>query len=92
MKLGTMARKVLFVFTSNDRLVNTSTKTGWYLPEAAHPFYAFRKQGIKVDFVSEKGGRPPLDQSSVHATKGDTISEMVRSKTHVLQAVSSLPC
>lgn len=72
-----MSRKVLFIFTSNDRLVNTSTKTGWYLPEAAHPYYAFKKQGLDIHFVSEKGGRPPLDQSSVNATKGDEISQRV---------------
>lgn len=55
-----MTGRVLFVFTSNDKLVNTTTQTGWYLPEAAHPYYALRDRGIQVDFVSEKGGRPPV--------------------------------
>lgn len=73
-----MAKRILFIFTSNDRLVNTSTKTGWYLPEAAHPYYGLIEKGIAVDFVSEAGGRPPLDPQSIHIADNDSISKKVR--------------
>lgn len=72
-----MTKKILFVFTSNDKLVNTSTKTGWYLPEAAHPYYGLRDAGMEIDFVSEKGGNPPLDPDSVHIADTDSISKRV---------------
>lgn len=42
-------------FTSNCKLVNITTKTGWYLLEAVHQYYALRDKDIQVDFVSEKG-------------------------------------
>ena len=60
-----MAPKILFVFTSNDKLHNTDKKTGWYLPEAAHPYYTLKEAGFELVAASEKGGKPPLDQSSV---------------------------
>ncbi|KAM0718352.1 hypothetical protein Q7P37_005421 [Cladosporium fusiforme] len=70
-----MARRILFIFTSNDRLVNTSIKTGWYLPEAAHPYYGLLERNIAIDFASEAGGRPPLDPDSVHIANSDPISK-----------------
>ena len=33
-----MSPKVLFVFTSANKTL-TGAQTGWYLPEAAHPYY-----------------------------------------------------
>lgn len=73
-----MAKRILFVFTSNDRLVNTSVKTGWYLPEAAHPYYGLVEKGVTVDFVSEMGGRPPLDPQSIPIAEDDPVSKKVR--------------
>ncbi|EIW67935.1 hypothetical protein TREMEDRAFT_44940 [Tremella mesenterica DSM 1558] len=56
---------VLFIFTSADTLLN-GAKVGWYLPEAAHPYYALTSSGeIAVDAASPLGGTPPLDQESV---------------------------
>lgn len=51
-----MAPKILFVFTSNDKLVNTDKKTGWYLPEAAHPYYVLKEAGYELVAASENGG------------------------------------
>lgn len=34
-----MPKRILFVFTSADTTL-TGAKTGWYLPEAAHPYYS----------------------------------------------------
>lgn len=51
-----MAPKILFVFTSNDKLHNSDAKTGWYLPEAAHPYYVLKDAGFELVAASEKGG------------------------------------
>ncbi|KNC55901.1 uncharacterized protein AMSG_12447 [Thecamonas trahens ATCC 50062] len=59
------------VFTSNDRLGDQDTPTGWYLPEAAHPYYEFKAAGFDIHFGSPKGGLPPVDPSSIEATKDD---------------------
>ena len=56
-----MNKRVLFVLTSHAQLGDTGKKTGAYLPEVAHPFDAFNKAGFAVDFVTPKGGMPPLD-------------------------------
>ena len=55
------AKKVLIVLTSHDRLGDTGKKTGYYLPEASHPHHVFTQAGYDVDFVSPKGGTPPMD-------------------------------
>lgn len=53
--------KILIAVTSHDKLGDTGKKTGAYLSEVAHPVAVFEEAGYDVDFVSPKGGRPPLD-------------------------------
>ncbi|WP_432014109.1 type 1 glutamine amidotransferase domain-containing protein [Streptomyces cucumeris] len=53
--------KVALVLTSHDQLGDTGRTTGFYLPEAAHPWKALTDAGYEVDLVSVKGGRPPMD-------------------------------
>ncbi|KAF5324763.1 hypothetical protein D9611_004185 [Ephemerocybe angulata] len=60
---------ILFVFTSAANTL-TGEPTGWYLPEAAHPYYVLAPHA-KIDFAAPKGPNPPLDQASVDAYKGD---------------------
>ncbi len=55
-----MSKNILMVLTSNDDLGGVR-KTGYYVPEAAHPYEVFKAQGYTVDFVSPKGGEPPKD-------------------------------
>ncbi|GGJ49590.1 type 1 glutamine amidotransferase domain-containing protein [Deinococcus roseus] len=55
-----MTRRILFVLTSHDDLGGVR-KTGFYVPEAAHPFHVFKQHGYQIDFVSPKGGKPPFD-------------------------------
>ncbi|KAF4619355.1 hypothetical protein D9613_005211 [Agrocybe pediades] len=54
---------VLFVLTSADKTL-TGGQTGWYLPEAAHPYYKI-SQYATVDFAAPKGANPPIDEGSV---------------------------
>jgi putative intracellular protease/amidase len=52
---------VLLVLTSHDRRGDTGRHTGFYLPEAAQAWRVFSDAGWRVDLVSPKGGRPPVD-------------------------------
>ncbi|KAG8778007.1 hypothetical protein FRC15_011009 [Serendipita sp. 397] len=74
-------KRVLFVFTSADKLLEGSP-TGWYLPEAAHPFYVLRDHVI-IDFASPKGPNPPIDPGSVESFKEDEESMKFLNDTEV---------
>ena len=65
---------ILMVYTSHNKLGDTDTPTGWYLPEAAHPYSEFTKAGLTVEMASPQGGEAPLDASSVDASKEDAVS------------------
>ncbi|WDQ16661.1 type 1 glutamine amidotransferase domain-containing protein [Rhodopirellula sp. P2] len=52
---------VLFVLTSHSKMGDLDRKTGYYVPEAAHPWKVLTDAGIAVEFASVKGGEPPAD-------------------------------
>lgn len=54
-------RKILIALTSHGELGSTGRRTGFYLPEAAHPWKTFADAGYTVDLVSVQGGKPPAD-------------------------------
>jgi putative intracellular protease/amidase len=56
----TMKKRVLFALTSHNRKGHTGQPTGFYLPEAAHPWAVLRDR-FEIDFVSTRGGKPPMD-------------------------------
>lgn len=60
---------VLFVYTSVNKTL-AGDQTGWYLPEAAHPYYLLAPH-FKVDFASPAGPNPPVDDGSVKAFAHD---------------------
>jgi putative intracellular protease/amidase len=49
--------RVLIVLTSHTVLGDTGKPTGWYVPEAAHPWHVFNEAGIAIDWASPAGGR-----------------------------------
>ncbi|MDF5756964.1 methyltransferase [Spongiactinospora sp. TRM90649] len=53
--------RVLLALTSHGELGDTGRATGFYVPEAAHPYRVFTEAGFDVDFVSVQGGEPPRD-------------------------------
>jgi putative intracellular protease/amidase len=55
------ARRALIALTSHKELGDTGRTTGFYLPEAAHPWRVFTDAGMPVDLVSVQGGEPPMD-------------------------------
>lgn len=56
-----MKKKILFVVTSHDKKGDTGQETGYYLGEVSHPWEVLHKAGYEIDFVSPKGGTPPVD-------------------------------
>ena len=53
------------VLTSHDKLGDTGNPTGWYLPEAAHPYHVFKAAGYTMSWASPKGGEAPCDPDSL---------------------------
>jgi putative intracellular protease/amidase len=62
--------KVLIVLSSHGQLGSTERKTGWYLPEFAHPYYVLSPD-VQLTIASPKGGHAPLDPGSAEAFKND---------------------
>jgi putative intracellular protease/amidase len=58
------SQKVLMVLTSHSQLGDTGEKTGFWLSELTHPYYAFKKAGYSIDVSSIKGGMAPIDPKS----------------------------
>lgn len=52
---------ILIVLTNHEALGETGKKTGFYLSEVSHPYTVFAEAGVKIDFVSPKGGATPMD-------------------------------
>lgn len=67
--LATMPSRILFVFTSVNRTL-TGAQTGWYLPEAAHPYYVLHEKH-NIDFAAPNGPNPEVDEGSVQMFKDD---------------------
>jgi putative intracellular protease/amidase len=55
-----MTKRVVIVLSSHDDLAGVR-KTGYYVPEAAHPWDIFRRAGFEVEVASVAGGQPPRD-------------------------------
>ncbi|KAI8797242.1 glutathione-independent glyoxalase [Biomphalaria glabrata] len=71
-----MVKKVLIILTSADKIPATGKPTGWYLPELAHPYKVLVDAGFTdIDAISPKGGKAPLDQSSIDAFKDDSACQ-----------------
>ena len=65
---------ILLALTSHDQLGGLR-QTGFYVPEAAHPWKVFDDAGFAVDLVSVQGGRPPMDGFDAEdATQRDFVN------------------
>ena len=51
---------VLLVVTNCGEIPSIKQKTGWYLPEVAHPYKIFKDAGLCMKIVSPLGGIAPL--------------------------------
>lgn len=84
--------RALIVLTSADKLPG-GEQTGFYLPEAAHPYYVFtRDAGWDVTFASLKGGAAPIDPTSKQtAYQKDDESTSFLDDAAVQQQLSHTP-
>ncbi|KAI0065927.1 class I glutamine amidotransferase-like protein [Artomyces pyxidatus] len=67
--------RILFVFTSVSKTL-LGNPTGWYLPEAAHPYYVLAPH-FPIDFAAPHGPNPPIDQSSVENFKDEDSTKFL---------------
>jgi len=67
------SKKILCIVTNHSELGNTGKKTGWYLPELAHPYHVFQKNGYSIECASPLGGYSPVDEESKSWAQKDTI-------------------
>ncbi|KAJ6599119.1 class I glutamine amidotransferase-like protein, partial [Mycena vulgaris] len=85
---------ILFVFTSVSTTL-TGANTGWYLPEAAHPYYVLAPH-VTIDFASPAGPNPPVDEGSVQMFAEDEecikflADETVKSKLATAKKLSDV--
>jgi len=85
---------VLFVFTFANKNLSGG-QTGWYLPEAAHPYYVLSPHA-SIDFASPAGPNPPVDEQSVEMFAEDEEAshflqdEIVRSKLAKAKKLSEI--
>ncbi|TEB36550.1 ThiJ/PfpI [Coprinellus micaceus] len=63
---------VLFILSSASKNL-MGGRAGWYLPEAAHPYWILAPHAT-IDFASPAGPNPPLDPRSVEPYKDDKES------------------
>ena len=61
----TPGASVVLVLTNHGTLGETGESTGFYLPEAAHPWEVFTGAGYEVVLASPEGGAAPVDPRSV---------------------------
>lgn len=59
-----MHRRILLVLTSTDTMGDFPRKTGYWVEEAATPYYVFADAGYEVSLASPEGGWPPRDSES----------------------------
>lgn len=81
--------KVIIVLTNHGDLGKTGNKTGWYLPEVAHPYKVFKAAGWNVTFVSPKGGKAPMDPGSGEMFKEDKDCQEFLSNAGVMKEIEN---
>ncbi|KAG8944781.1 hypothetical protein FRC04_001519 [Tulasnella sp. 424] len=62
-------KQILFIFTSASKTL-LDNPAGWYLPEAAHPYYTLLPHS-HITFASPLGPNPPVSERSVARWKDD---------------------
>lgn len=80
-----MAKKILIVVTSHSEMKDGKT-TGVWLSEFAESHKGFLKQGYEITVASPRGGKAPVDPSSI----GTDASEELTNAQRYLENTASL--
>jgi putative intracellular protease/amidase len=83
-------KNILIVLTSNDDLGESGRKTGFWLPELTHPYYAFLDAGYSVDVASIQGGMAPIDSNS-YDSKDQANNRFLSDATLMRKVIRSEP-
>lgn len=77
-----MSYKVLMIVTSSNKMGNTDKPTGIWAEELAVPYYTLQDAGILVTISSTKGGKAPIDPSSIKplGENEELVERMLRDK------------
>ncbi|EKE69477.1 type 1 glutamine amidotransferase domain-containing protein [Gallaecimonas xiamenensis] len=59
------ADRVLMVVSSHQQMGDTQEKTGFWMAELTHPYFALTRAGLDVDVASIAGGMAPVDPRSL---------------------------
>ena len=74
------SKRIIIVVSSYTNMPQTEAekkenkqphKTGWYVPEVAHPYNLWKEKGYEITFVSPNGGLADADEGSVKAFADD---------------------
>jgi putative intracellular protease/amidase len=60
-----MNKKILIVVSSHSKWEEANRQTGYWIGEVSHFTEVLKEEGFDFDFVSPKGGTPPMDPKSV---------------------------
>jgi putative intracellular protease/amidase len=78
-----MEKKILFVVSSHAEKGNTGEKTGYYLVEVSHTWEVLKNAGYEIDFVSPKGGTPPVDGLNLEDATNKLFWEDVKYRSKI---------
>ncbi len=67
------SKRVLIVLTSHSKMGDLDKRTGFWLSELTHPYYALTKHNIDVDLASTLGGPAPVDPGSLIEQDSDAL-------------------
>lgn len=70
---------ILFIVTSADKMGDRPT--GFHASEFAVPYYHLAERGARITVASPKGGRAPMDPSSLEGKQCDEVKRMLRDST-----------
>lgn len=74
-----MSKHILMVLTNHSELPN-GKKTGVWLSEFGEAFLAFQKEGYNVTIASPRGGKIPVDPTSL---EGEVSEEMLATEKYL---------
>ncbi|MCW8354721.1 type 1 glutamine amidotransferase domain-containing protein [Marinomonas pontica] len=64
-------KNVLIVLTNHSTMGTAGKRTGFWLSELTHPYYALLSHDIEVDLASIQGGPAPVDPGSLEQDDDD---------------------
>lgn len=79
-------KNILIIMTNYDGVLN-GKKTGWFLPELAHPWNVL-KDTCAFTFASPKGGLAPCDEGSKVMFKDDLASNELLANEALMKQLS----